>query len=294
MLEPTAAAADAAAFAAIDGAALQRELQSIVPGLVVRAVAEVDSTNTRLVDRARAGEPSPCLLVATRQHAGRGRQGRRWQSRAGASLTFSLAVALAPRTWSGLSLAVGVALADALDPPRAGSPPRLGLKWPNDVLVVDALGHRKVGGILIETVAVAEQRVAVIGVGLNLAAPASVALDSAVAASTETPATGYGWLGELDPACDGRSVLARVAPRLARTVVAFEREGFAPLRARYAARDLLAGMAVTTTLHAVPGGIAEGVDDDGVLWVAAAGQRHPVGAGEVSVRATSLAGARAC
>lgn len=283
--------ADAAALAAIGGAVLQRALQAIVPQLAVQAAAEVDSTNTRLVERVRGGETSPCLLAALQQTAGRGRQGRQWQSQAGASLTFSLALALAPRSWSGLSLAVGVAIADALDPPRAAAPPRLGLKWPNDVLIVDARGHRKVGGILIETVSAAEQRVAVIGVGLNLA-PQPVA--AAPASVTAMPSMGHGWLGELDPACDPAGVLARVAPALLREVVAFEQAGFTPLRGRYMARDLLAGRAVTTTLPGVPGGIAEGVDDEGVLWVNAEGRRCPIGAGEVSVRADSLAGARAC
>ena len=68
--------ADAAVFAAFDGATLQRALQSIVPELVVEAAAEVDSTNTRLVERVRGGETSPCLLAALQQTAGRGRQGR--------------------------------------------------------------------------------------------------------------------------------------------------------------------------------------------------------------------------
>lgn len=275
--------ADAAVFAAFDGATLQRALQSIVPELVVEAAAEVDSTNTRLVERARAGQTAPCLLVAARQHAGRGRQGRRWQSGADASLTFSLALALAPPSWSGLSLAVGLAIADALDPPITGSAPRLGLKWPNDLLVVDANGHRKAAGILIEMLTVADRRIAVIGIGLNLA-PQPI----------EAAATGYGWIGEIDPRCTAKSVLARVAPALLHAVLGFERDGFAPLRARYAKRDLLAGQAVTTTLPDLPGGVAEGVDDDGVLWINVDGRRRPVSAGEVSVRAGSLSKPHGC
>ena len=48
------------------------------------------------------------------------------------------AAARAAPTGPGLSLAVGVALADALDPRRARS--RIGLKWPNDLWLLDAPG----------------------------------------------------------------------------------------------------------------------------------------------------------
>ena len=86
--------------------------------------------------------------MAEQQTAGRGRQGKAWWSEAGASLTFSLGLPLAPGDWSGLSLAVGLALADALDPlpgaglaSPAGPPPRLGLKWPNDLILLDDGGR---------------------------------------------------------------------------------------------------------------------------------------------------------
>ena len=81
----------------------------------------------------RHGLLAPCLLVAERQTAGRGRHGRPWRSTPGASLTFSLAWPLTRADLSGLSLAVGVALADALD---ATATPRIGLKWPNDLWLV--------------------------------------------------------------------------------------------------------------------------------------------------------------
>ena len=63
----------------------------------------------------------------------------------------SLGLPLAPADWSGLSLAVGLSVAQSLQPqlPVPGSErPRIGLKWPND-LWID--GDRKLGGILIET-----------------------------------------------------------------------------------------------------------------------------------------------
>src|SRR5436305_15350183 len=92
----------------------------------------------------RAADLQPCLLVAEHQTHGHGRNGRVWQAAPGASLTFSLALPLAPKDWSGLSLAVGVALAQALDPPQAGAAasdaPRIGVKWPNDLWLPDGPG----------------------------------------------------------------------------------------------------------------------------------------------------------
>ena len=277
---------------------------ALLPGLTVEVLAEVDSTNTALLARARSGDAGPCLLVAEHQTAGRGRQGRVWQSAPGASLTFSLGLPLAPADWSGLSLAVGLALAEALDPANDRSAPRLGLKWPNDLLLIDAAGQRKTAGILVETVTLpgaasagpGNPRFAVIGVGLNI-----------LPRDTPDPdgpplSNGYACLSELDPAIDAPSALARVAPALLRAVLDFARSGFAPLQARYAARDVLAGRAVSTVstrsasqtsdrangvATGVADGVADGVDERGVLWLRVGAQRLPVASGEVSVRAAA-------
>lgn len=109
-------------------APLQAALRELLPGLVVQVVAEDTSTNATLLARSRGEEPDrqPCLLVAEHQTAGRGRMGRAWLASRGDSLTFSLALPYAPAGWSGLSLAVGVALAAAawaLRPRRAGLRP---------------------------------------------------------------------------------------------------------------------------------------------------------------------------
>ncbi len=319
--------------------ALWLQLEPLLPGLTVEVVASTESTNTTLLNRARGthgpADTQACLLVAEQQTRGRGRQGKDWLSSAGASLTFSLALPLAPADWSGLSLAVGLALADALDPPTGapwahqapGTGPargaRLGIKWPNDLLVLgnaepdrsaaaslgqnagQALG-RKVGGILIETVQAGDRRLAVVGVGLNVrpqatTASAASAPDTASNAppATATPALswGYACLQELQPGLDAPAVLAIVAPALVRELLAFERHGFAPLRQRFAARDVLMGRAVVTTLPGLPRGVADGVDDTGTLWLRVpdihdTGQtsgpqmvrRRPVASGEVSLR----------
>ncbi|MBU6257197.1 MAG: biotin--[acetyl-CoA-carboxylase] ligase [Burkholderiales bacterium] len=278
-------------------------LEPLLPGLSVEVVARTESTNTRLLERARVSsgrrdapvtrpgeldgavpdqrtpfgrrqvDIQPCLLVAEHQTRGRGRQGRDWIASAGASLTFSLARAYAPREWSGLALAVGLALADALDPPRPTSPPRIGLKWPNDLWLIDAPGRgRKLGGVLIETVSVGERRMCVVGVGINVLPQATQGL-----------AHGYACLQEIDAGASAPAALACVAAPLVLALRRFEAEGFAPLAAAYARRDLLVGQTVTTNLAEVPEGVAEGVDAQGALRVRC-GELHRVVAGEVSVR----------
>lgn len=278
--------------------ALWRQLEPLLPGLSVEVVARIESTNTELLARARAaggrrsGDSQPALLVAEHQTRGRGRLGRDWCASAGASLTFSLALPLAPLTWSGLSLAVGVALADALDPApasRSGAAgpvwqPRIGLKWPNDLWLWEGPGRgRKLGGILIETVTVGARRLAVVGVGLNVHPQAAQGLSQGCAS-----------LDEIDPQALAPQVLATLALPLVRALQRFEAEGLAPFLAAYALRDVLAGQPVVT-LQGAPGqapvrGLGEGLDTDGALRVRdAQGALHRVVSGEISVR---LQGAR--
>jgi len=299
---------------------LWQQLEPYLPGLSVEVLARTDSTNTLLLDRARldsgrldapittpgtleamrsrgrdvrdlghesgpfgrrAGDTHPALLVAEHQSLGRGRQGRAWLANAGASLTFSLGLPLAPRDWSGLSLAVGVTLADALEAPDPGRKPRLQLKWPNDLWLVDEPGRgRKLGGVLIETVAVGRQRMVVVGVGLNIAALAH--------APARELSSGFACLRELDPAATAPAALHRVALPLVKALLQFEREGFAAFAPAYARRDLLRGQRVATQdasdSGAVQEGTVEGVSTSGSLLLRVGASLHLVSSGEVTVR----------
>jgi len=268
--------------------ALWQALVPLLPGLSIEVVQTLDSTNSELTERLRN--------ASRVQHAQGDRRGgrlddlgRRWHSTPGSSLTFSLALPLKRADWSGLSLAVGLAVAEALDPHGR----RLGLKWPNDLIlsepeVTDPAGGdpahdkapcmgRKLGGILIESVVVGEQRAAVIGIGINVIPQPVAEADYGAAALTE-----------LWPEATPQDTLARIGEPLVRALLAFERDGFAPLQDAYGRRDVLRGQQVKTTDAAMPDGVAAGVDADGALWVARGSQTRRVVSGEVSVR---LAGA---
>jgi BirA family biotin operon repressor/biotin-[acetyl-CoA-carboxylase] ligase len=289
--------------------ALWQQLEPLLPGLSVEVLARCASTNSELLERARIvpsampgrlvdasemaqcvgrrqADTQPCLLVAEHQLAGRGRLGRSWRSARGASLTFSLALPLEPRDWSGLSLAVGVALAQALQPQACCAPLRLGLKWPNDLWLVarsaadgadgGVASGRKLGGVLIETLAAGSRRLAVVGIGLNIA-PQPEPLPPELQGR-------LGCLRELDPQATAPATLTRVALPLVQALKTFEREGFAAFVERYAALDLLRGEAVTTTDARAPRGIVRGVDGQGGLLVETANGVQVISSGEVSVR----------
>lgn len=245
------------------GEAIWEAVAPLVPGFTVEVLPEVDSTNTELMRRARAGRAEPLLLVAERQTAGRGRLGRGWASAPGDSLTFSLGLPLAPADWAGLSLAVGVAIAEQLHP-------RVRLKWPNDLWVDD----RKLAGILIETAsasAASAPRHAVIGVGINVKAPRGEGLS--------TPPV---CVAELVPGIEAPEVLARITHPLVQSVLAFETFGFAPFRARFDARDALRDRLVRLSDGTT--GTAHGTTETGGLLVHTAAGMTTVTSSEVSVR----------
>jgi BirA family biotin operon repressor/biotin-[acetyl-CoA-carboxylase] ligase len=121
---------------------------------------------------AAAGAPEGLLVLADEQTAGRGRQGRRWHSPAGAGvwLVALLRPAAAP-SMGALAIRVGLALVAAVAEVAPRAAPRL--KWPNDLIV----RHRKAGGVLCEArwqggklgwVAV--------GIGVNVRLPVAPAL----------------------------------------------------------------------------------------------------------------------
>lgn len=248
--------------------AIWESLAPRLPGFSVELLPEVDSTNSELMRRARQGRLEPVLLVAQHQSAGRGRLGRQWLSAptaadaAPATLTFSLALTLDPVDWSGLSLAVGLSLAQSLHPD-------IRLKWPNDLW----WQQRKLAGILIETSSsqTGSGRQVVIGVGINIRAPQAQGLS--------TPPAG---LDEILPGIDAAQTLARVAGPLLQTVLAFESSGFAPLQHAFNARDALARTEVV--LSDGQHGLAQGVDARGGLQLLGAHGLQRITSAEVSVR----------
>lgn len=239
--------------------AIWEAISPAIPKFSVEILPELDSTNSELMRRARAGCTDPILLIAERQTAGRGRLGREWVSQA--SLTFSLGLPITPQNWSGLSLAVGLSIVESLHP-------ALQLKWPNDVW----FQQRKMAGILIETAAM---KYAVIGVGINIAP-----LSQTFEANLRTPSAS---LSEVLPDVDAPAALLRIVPPLVQMVQQFVMDGFNPLQSAYHARDALYGKNVVCSDG--QSGVASGVDTDGILLLQTPDQGwKKINSSEISIK----------
>lgn len=253
--------------AVLSVAAIAEALGPLAGRFDVDVLAECDSTSTVLLSRAEAGAPSGSVVVAERQTAGRGRMGRRWYAEPGASLAFSLLWRFPSGTLPyGLSLAVGVALAETL---AAEGLAGLMLKWPNDLL----LDGRKLGGTLIELVPGAPSA-AVIGIGINLRLPTDLPPDVAAQAAA-LPLT-------IPPA----RLLARLLAGLHAVIGEFAAGGFVALRERWLARCAHRDMRVRILSEFAPPleGRCVGVDVDGALMLETAVCVQRVLSGDVSLR----------
>lgn len=255
--------------------AVWQAVSPLLPGFTVEVLPSVDSTNSELMRRARKGLMEPVLLAAEEQTAGRGRLGKGWHSRSGQSLTFSLALPMAPAGWSGMSLAVGVSLASSLHED-------VKLKWPNDLW----LHERKLGGILVETAGSGETsgrpRLVVVGVGLNIARPDASAVAQVTPTARAVSAIAPAGLAEVLVGLTAGEALERVVPALVQDLLAFETQGFAAFAKRFAQKDALRGLPVRLTDGTQ--GTAQGVNDQGALVVVTEKGTQMITSSEVSVR----------
>jgi BirA family transcriptional regulator, biotin operon repressor / biotin---[acetyl-CoA-carboxylase] ligase len=247
--------------------AIAAELGSLASRFDVDVLGDCDSTNARLLERAEGGAGSGTVIVAERQHAGRGRMGRAWYSAPGDSLAFSLLWRFPRGTMlGGLSLAVGVALAETMSRLDAGS---ITLKWPNDVL----RDGRKLAGVLIELVPGAPH-CAVIGIGINLRLSQGMPADvRAIAAA-------------LDVDMPASRLLARILAGLHEVLSEYAAGGFVALRERWLRSCVHAGKTVRIVSEFSPPivGRCLGVDIDGALLVETAVGVQRILSGDVSLR----------
>jgi BirA family transcriptional regulator, biotin operon repressor / biotin---[acetyl-CoA-carboxylase] ligase len=245
-----------------------------MPGLwrSIRTVASTGSTNADLL---AAGGPEGQVLAAEMQTAGRGRAGRTWVSRPGASLTFSVLLrpsSVPPSARGWLPLLTGVAVVAAV---RSASGVAATLKWPNDVLV----GDRKLAGILAEQTP--DGAAVVIGIGLNAAINA---------AALPVSPTGLAATSLLAEGADvGREpLLVEILRALERWYLAFTADpdpARSGLLVQYRADCATLGRKVRVELPAGQelAGVAEDVDAAGRLLVRPEGAAAatPVSAGDV-------------
>jgi BirA family biotin operon repressor/biotin-[acetyl-CoA-carboxylase] ligase len=238
----------------------------------IRIDSQVESTQLPALAACPAPGQSE-VFVAEQQTAGQGRLGRAWISPARCNLYASVAhrFDLPPARLAGLSLVTGIALAEAL---RAAGASRVGVKWPND-LVVDG---RKLGGVLVQLRALpGDATLAAIGFGINVRMPA--VFDARI---------GQPWcdlaqsLGELP---SRNSLLAGILGELLPALAMFSEQGLAPFLERWHALDSLRGSpAKVINGDSHTEGECLGIAESGALRLRVGDQVREFHGGEVSVR----------
>jgi BirA family biotin operon repressor/biotin-[acetyl-CoA-carboxylase] ligase len=253
--------------------AIQRHLGRKARRFALEVVDETGSTNSDLIESAARGAPSASVRVAEFQTRGRGRRGRDWHSGLGGALTFSLLWRFEQGAGflSGLSLAVGVALARVL---RRHGAAEVMLKWPNDLL----WRHLKLAGILIELSGdVMGPTAAVIGIGLNLRLPETVKerIDQPVVD-----------LAKMGIETDRNQLFAEILAELDSVLEMFSAEGFAPFRDEWndahAYQDKMVRLKMPDKVEFE--GRVEGAAEDGALTISTRSGPRKFYGGELSLR----------
>ena len=248
----------ATAFDDVNGDGLSSGCGEI--GRIIRQVESTGSTNADLAQMADGDSslPDGFVLLADRQTAGKGRQGRSWTSPPLSGLTFSVLLkpAVPPLRASTLPLVVGLAVAQAVS--RLVPNCRVGLKWPNDIQI----DGRKLCGILCEMRAEGEHVrhiVAGIGINVNLSVTDMPPEIAAIATSFSIAA---------DHPFDRLKVLDAILDSLDQAYRQWLDEGFAALLPTIAAFDVLRDRPVTIDRGSGAfTGIACGIAPDGALLV---------------------------
>ncbi len=246
----------------------------------------VSSTNDVALDLAAAGAEDWTTVLAGAQTAGRGRQGRRWFSAAGAGLYFS--TVMRGIESSSVTLMAGVAVAEGVRD-ATGLPAEI--KWPNDVVLPrprpDGPGPTaKLAGILSEASGFRGAADAVVvGIGVNVAEtvypPELTTRASSLAASLGAPVA-------------RATVLVDVFAALIRWRRVLSEGGESDVLARWL--ELAPTSEGTTVEWNEQGrsrrGVTQGIDRDGALLVRCDGRLERVVAGEVTWPARPAQNAR--
>jgi BirA family transcriptional regulator, biotin operon repressor / biotin---[acetyl-CoA-carboxylase] ligase len=257
-----------------------------VLGLPYSFVVETESTNQFLRDSGQS-IPTGAVVATDFQAQGRGRMGRRWVSEPGRDLTFSVMLRphVAPVAASQLVLAASVAVADVLGAlPGIGE--RVGIKWPNDVLI----DGRKVCGILSEaSMDMDSVHWLILGIGVNVnSRPAAALAAAGVAPGAAAPRALIEVVGAAQPR---GQLLTALLERLAYRLSQVERGRFDEVLAVFSAHDVLLGKSVVVRsgfrgADVVAAGAAAGFAPGGELLVRRAdGSTAVVAVGEVTLAA---------
>lgn len=232
--------------------------------------AEIDSTNSYLMQVPGPLPGKINIAATTNQTAGRGRQGKTWTSPPGCGVCLSAAYTFQsqPKNLPALTLAIGLAAATALQGLGARG---IRIKWPNDLVALDG----KLGGILTEVQSQTGTGVTVVtGIGINVDLGGRI--DSDMLNDWSRRVVDLAELCDALPSHD--AVVAALISQLLDTFRSYEKDGFAPLVGRWSQRDWLVGQdLIVHVAQEEIRGIGSGIAEDGALLVETSkGVRHIV------------------
>jgi BirA family biotin operon repressor/biotin-[acetyl-CoA-carboxylase] ligase len=264
------------AQSAISAEALLSRLRTREFGREMRVLAETESTIDVAWQWLHGGGAHGGVVIAERQTAGRGRQGRPWASPPGGLWMSVLARPNMDAVNVGrLGIALALAAAEAVSIEGGLS---AGVRWPNDVVV----GDRKVGGVLVETELVGDEvRAAVLSLGLNVNVsvgdlPAPV---QGLATSLQRETRSEHSIGRL-----AAGVLEKLEQLWPIVVEGALEDRSDPLAAMWRERDVLEGHPVAVEIGAeTVNGTAIGIDRAGNLVLMIGGAARAVSAGEAAL-----------
>jgi len=218
----------------------------------ILAFDDIDSTNSEARRLAEANEFGSLWITARRQHAGRGRRGRVWETGEGnLAATYLFSTRKPPGEAAQISFVAALAVLDLV---HAYVPDvEVTLKWPNDPL----LGGRKVAGILVESGPASGGGLWVaVGCGVNLAvAPGD----------TDRPVTAFAEHMSNPPPPPSEAIHL-LASAMDSWKALWEFSGFGPIAKAWTRRAHGLGQACEARLTTeTVRGVAEGLDDDGAL-----------------------------
>lgn len=244
--------------------------QNII-GSPARVIPVIDSTNQYLMQRISELN-SGDVCIAEYQSAGRGRRGRQWISPFGRNLYLSMYWKLAqgPAATVGLSLAVGVILAEVLKNFGADN---VKVKWPNDLYLDD----KKLAGILVElTGKTGDVAHIVTGIGINIAMSKS-----------QEESINQQWIN-LEQAgikIDRNKLACEMTNALRDAFIQFEKHGLSAFIERWKSLDNFIDRRVKLIIGEKEiFGIARGINAQGALLLEQNNEIIPYIGGEISLR----------
>ncbi|MBN2654105.1 MAG: biotin--[acetyl-CoA-carboxylase] ligase [Nitrospirae bacterium] len=216
------------------------------------------STNDICLNLCRNQMPEGAVVIADAQTEGRGRLGRKWISPPEQNIYMSILLRpdMHPKSASVITLLASIACIKAIKLILPNLEAHI--KWPNDIMI----GHKKAGGILTESrIEGTKVSCTIVGIGLNVNMP-----EQLLPRETIIPATSI--LAETETALNRSELAAAIIKETEECYLLLKNKGSKAVIDIWLSMSKMIGSQITVTSNEdIISGIAEGLDEDGMLIV---------------------------